>query len=146
MVEQRLPGFEHVPENGFHGVGQIRHHLPYRATDVGVDRLAIHIRQTMVDPPEAQIAVDERETHRRPFVDQIQFAKIVGVPGGHHVHFAVKPPALHLAHGAGGKIQERAPRGQIRQWTRVRIHHAQHADGLAVRCLERRAGEKAHPG
>ena len=42
VVEQRLPGFEHAPENGFHGVGQIRHHLPYRATDVGVDRLAVH--------------------------------------------------------------------------------------------------------
>ena len=41
------------------------------------------------------------------------------------------------------EIQERAPCRQIRQWTRVRIHHAQHADGHAVRCPERRAGEKA---
>ncbi|MBK8906789.1 MAG: hypothetical protein IPM60_02485 [Rhodospirillales bacterium] len=78
----------------------------------------------VVDPPKAQLAVDDGQSDRRGFVNQVELASAFQPLVGGRFQFAVEAPALHLAHRARCQVGKRAAGGKISEDAGFRIHYA----------------------
>lgn len=83
---------------------------------------------------------NSRSTRDKPtgaeFVDQVELAGALQTFVGGSFEFAIETPALHLAHRARRQVGQRAAGGEIGERPRLRVHHAENADGEAVPRLQ----------
>lgn len=68
----RLARFHNRPDDVFDGVGQSRHALAYRTSDMCLDRQAAYFSEALVDPQIAAVGRQECKANRRCVIDQLK--------------------------------------------------------------------------
>ena len=77
-VDHRLAGRQDLCQGGLCRLPDRRHDLPDAPAEMFADRPAIDVGQSLVDPYEAQIAIEQAQAQRSRAIDRFQLLELVG--------------------------------------------------------------------